>query len=179
MGRFPRAVPRASARQTRRPSQRPGLDARGTRLVERSVEPLLDKALLPGQTQVFDLAVAHIALPMPPAVTARFPARQTCFCGVLRVLTRVSADDIGGRDGEQPSSAIARFEASPHRNPVRDSMLGSIHWGRNLFRAALFFADDGYVHIAQLRRYLSRRRDRRRVGIQSHEQLRSSTANGP
>ena len=48
--------------------------------------------------------------------------------------------------------------------------------GRNLFLAALFLSDDGRVHVAQLRRYLSRWRDRRRVGKQPDEQLRSSIA---
>jgi hypothetical protein len=55
-GSFPQVVPRESARRRARPSRPERLDARGARLVaQQSIDPLLDKALLPAPNAGFGL----------------------------------------------------------------------------------------------------------------------------
>ena len=73
-------------RRERRNARGPGLAAQQAR------DPFCGDALLPSQTQVFDLPVRRMIStgPTPATLSSTIWARQTCFCGVLRFPTTSS-----------------------------------------------------------------------------------------
>ena len=133
MGRFPGRFPERQRDDAlgRLGAQR--LDARGTRLVaQQSVEPLLDKALLPAPNAGLRLGRA----PHNRICADATGGQQHDFSPPDVLLRRVAVlnqgfepTNIGGRDGEQPSSA---HRADSHSDPASGipsgtQMLGSIH----------------------------------------------------
>ena len=87
----------------RRDARRPGLVA------QQPVDALCGEALLPAPDRGLDVAgPAHDrVVPSPSAVSSTIPARQTCFCGVLRSATRASAAVVGGGEHDRDPGAHA------------------------------------------------------------------------
>ena len=133
MGRFPGRFPERQRDDAlgRLGAQR--LDARGTRLVaEQSIEPLLDKALLPAPNVGLGLGRAPYDLIRADAISGQqydFNPPDVLLRRVADLNQSPEPTSIGGRNGERFSSAHC---ADSHVQsavgiPSGTQMLGSIH----------------------------------------------------